>query len=353
MPADPDLPPLETLAALLATSVPGLADLRAEEIQAMREKGVAHAHFRLGGRGLVLRAPRLSQWALPPAENLAYQAACFRRAAPSGATPQLHAVLPVATLLPRGALVVEEIVGRPPRLPEDLPRLAESLARLHALPLPNPASRPPLADHGVAGPIAGTLAVIERQVDALDAPGVPTATRRALLDELAWARRLAAEAPAAAQPIALVGTDTHPGNFLVRQNGSAVLVDLEKALYGSPAIDLAHASLPTSTRWDLDVQANLSAEEIIGFYRHYLALLPPDAATMLRPWLLPCRRLTWLRTMLWFARWRVAAASSQDWSESRVDATLLAHIRRHIAASLAPGAVAEMRAEWLGGVLDL
>ena len=43
----------------------------------MREKGVAHAHFSLPRHGLVLRVPRLSQWALPPPENLAYQAACF------------------------------------------------------------------------------------------------------------------------------------------------------------------------------------------------------------------------------------------------------------------------------------
>ena len=101
------------------------------------------------------------------------------------------------------------------------------------------------------------------------------------------------------------------------------------------------------------LQASLSAEEITRFYRRYLALLPTDVATTLRPWLLPCRRLTWLRTMMWFARWRIAAASSPDWSESRVDPTLLAHIRRHIAASLDPDAVAEMRAEWLEHRLDL
>jgi aminoglycoside phosphotransferase (APT) family kinase protein len=340
-------PSPQTLAALLARSVPGLAELRAEDLEAMREKGVAHAHFRLHRRGMVLRVPRLSQWALPAEENLAYQATCFARAEPSGATPRLFAVLPVDSELPRGALLVEDIAGRPPRLPEDLPSIATCLARLHALKLPPRDARPPLADHGATGPIAGTLAVIDRQVAALDDPGVPATTRRALLDELAWARRLAAEAPAAAQPIALVGTDTHPGNFLVRTDGSAVLVDLEKALYGSPAIDLAHATLPTSTTWDIDVQVTLSQEAIAGFYSAYLALLSPEAAAALRPWLLPCRRLTWLRTMMWCARWRVAAASSPDWSAERVDPVLLAHIRSRIAAFLEPEMVAAMRAEWL------
>lgn len=314
----------------------------------MREKGIAHAHYQLPG-GFVLRVPRLSQWALAPADNLAYQEACFRRAEPSGATPRLHAVLPVGAGLPRGALLVEDIAGRPPRLPDDLPALAAALARLHAVPLPAPAGRPPLVDHARTGPIAGTLAVIERQAPALEADGTPAATRDALLAELAWARQLAARTVAADQPISLAGTDTHPGNFILRANGEAVLVDLEKALYGSPAIDLAHCSLPTSTTWDLDVQAVLSRAEIIAFYRSYLAQIDPLLAARLRPFLAVSRRLTWLRTMMWCARWRVAAASSPDWSEERVDPILLAHIRRRVAAFFDPEAVAAMRGEWLIG----
>jgi hypothetical protein len=317
----------------------------------MREKGIAHAHFSLKRHGLVLRVPRLSQWALPATENLAYQAACFRRAEPSGATPRLRAVLPVSADLPRGALLVEAIVGRPPRLPAEMSNLAKALARLHALPLPARADRPPLADHSRLGPIAGTLAVIERQVPALDDPGLPAATRDALLQELAWARRLASDTEGADQPIALVGTDTHPGNFILRASGEAVLVDLEKALYGSPAIDLAHCSLATSTTWDLDVQTVLSRDEITAFYTSYLDRVGAQAAARLRPWLAPCRRLTWLRTMMWCVRWRVAAARSAEWSGSLVDAVLLAHIRARVNHFFEPETVAVMRAEWLEGLL--
>jgi hypothetical protein len=345
--ADPLSP--AALAAVLAGRVPALAGIAAASIEPMREKGVAHAHFRLRGHGLVLRVPRLSQWALPPDENLAYQAACFARAEASGATPRLAAVLPIGAALPRGALVVEDIVGRPPRLPEELPRLAACLARLHRLPVPAPAARPPLADHGAAGPIAGTLAVIERHAAALDRADLPPATHAALRDELAWARGLAAETRGMAQPIALVGTDTHPGNFLIRADGSAVLVDLEKALYGAPAIDLAHCSLFTSTTWDLDVQVTLAPADIAGFYAAYLALRDGADAEAIRPWLAPCRRLTWLRTMMWCASWRVASASSPDWS--RVAPTLLAHIRRRVAAFFAPETVAAVRAEWLEGTV--
>jgi hypothetical protein len=350
LPNDALPPSPDALAAFLARH-PATATLRshwrAEDVVPMREKGIAHAHYRLPALGLVLRIPRLSQWALAPAENLAYQAACFARAEVSGASPRLHAVLPVSADLPRGALLVEAIEGRPPRLPGEMAALAEALARLHALPLPAPADRQPLADHSPVGPIAGTLAVIERQLPALDAPDLPAATRDMLLAELGWARRLAAETAIAEQPIRLVGTDTHPGNFVIRDDGSAVLVDLEKALYGSPAIDLAHCSLPTSTTWDIDVQAMLSREDIVAFYRHYLAHIDPLPASRLRPLLAPSRRLTWLRTMMWCARWRVAAATSPDWSQDRVDPVLLAHIRSRVTAFFVPDMVAAMRAEWL------
>jgi Ser/Thr protein kinase RdoA (MazF antagonist) len=347
VPTDSETLDPRILAAAVAYQ-PGLAGIGATDLVPMPQKGVAHAHFRIGRHGLVLRVPRLSQWALAAADNLAYQAECFRRAAPSGATPKLHAVLPISEAMPRGALLVEEIVGRPPRLPEDLDAIGAALARLHALPLPEPAARKPLVDHGSGGPIAGTLAVIERQVSALDTADLAEATREALRQEIAWARRLAAETAAAAQPIALAGTDTHPGNFVIRPNGEAILVDLEKAAYGSPAIDLAHASLVTSTTWDIDVQAILSREHTLAFYRGYLSRIGDVAASRLRPFLAPARRLTWLRTTMWCVRWRVAAATDPDWSTARVDPTLLAHMTRRITAFCQPEFVAAARAEWLG-----
>ena len=83
----------------------------------MADKGLAHWHFRLPGTGWIARVPKQSQMNLPAEANLAYQSACFVRAAPSGHTPKLLGVLSPSEHLPRGALLVEEIVGRPARLP--------------------------------------------------------------------------------------------------------------------------------------------------------------------------------------------------------------------------------------------
>jgi hypothetical protein len=337
-------PDLAELAALLraAWETRGrLRDLAATALEPMLEKGVAHAHFRLRGHGLVLRVPR----AAATAQMLEYQAECFRRAEPSGVTPRLDAVLAPRPGLPHGALLVEEVPGRPPRLPEELLALAAALARFHGVPLPPPGERAPLPDHAAAGPVAATLAVIERSLPLFAAAPLAAEVRQALEAELGWARGFAAASPAATHPIAPVATDTHPGNFIIRADGRAIFVDLEKTLYGSPAIDLAHATLFTSTSWDLEVQARLAPEETRRFYRSYLEHISSAAGDRLRPFLAPCRRLTWLRTMMWCTRWLVPDMAPPE----GIDAALLAHIRDRVAVFFAPKTVASIRAEWLDG----
>jgi len=329
----------------LLRALPATAGLKPGEVVAMTAKGVNHDHYRLARHRMVLRVPRAVPWIPDAAAQLVGEAAAFRRAEPAGITPRLIATLPAAPPLPRGALLVEEIAGRPPRLPADLPAIAEALARLHALPLPTRDQRPPLPDHGRAGPVAATLAFIRQQSEFLARIDIAAATRAALAEELAWAERYAAGTPAAAQPLALVGTDTHPGNFIIRADGGAVLVDLERVCYGSPAIDLAHASLYTSTTWDLEVQAEISRTDVECFYHRYLAAVGNAQAEALRPWLLPARRLTWLRTMMWAARWRALA----ERDALSVEPPLRDHIGRRLADFFRPEIVARVRAEWLGG----
>jgi aminoglycoside phosphotransferase (APT) family kinase protein len=348
----PHLPaPLTALAAALA-ALPEFAGITAEALEPMAVKGLAHAHVRIRGRGLVLRLPRYSYFGVSPADNIAYQAECYRRAADSGATPKLHAAIPPSPEVPNGALVVEEIVGRAPVLPGDMAMIADALAAIHALPVPLSTACPPLRVH--VDPVAATLVVIEAQADFLAASGVPRATVRAIEDEIRWARDFAGEASKREHVVTLVGSDTHPGNFLVTRDGRAIFVDFERMLYGSPAIDLAHASIYTSTMWDADVAAALVRPDIEAFYRHYLARVPARLAIRLQPWLVPLRRLTWLRTTTWCAKWRVESdkpprPDGAVASAATQDPAYIAAVRARIADYFDPATVARIRSEWLEG----
>ena len=177
----------------------GFADVAPGELQPMRVKGLVHEHVRIKGRGLVLRVPRLSQFGLEPEANLDYQRACFERAEPSGATPRIHGVLPVADRIPYGALIVEEIVGRAPRLPDDMATLADSLAEIHMVPVPPKDARAPLSVHADA--VSGTLGFIETQAAYLPDAGLAAEAARQIEEELAWARDFAAASRGADQPI--------------------------------------------------------------------------------------------------------------------------------------------------------
>ena len=332
------------------------ADLARDALEPMPVKGLVHEHVRIAESGLVLRVPRLSQFALEPEANLDYQQACFERAQPSGATPGLHGVIPVEARIPYGALIVDEIVGRAPRLPDDMAALADSLAAIHTMAMPAGDAPAPLSFHSDA--VSGTLRFIETQAAYIPDAGLAAPTLRQIADELAWAREFAAASEGKEQPIALVGTDTHPGNFLIEDGGRAVFVDLEKALYGSPAVDLAHASVYTSTMWDPEIATVLDRAEVEAFYARYLARVPAPLTEALRPWLAPLRRLTWLRTTTWCAKWRVEAAKApattgstderSAWSAERHDAALIAGVRARIDDYFDPDTIARIRAEWIG-----
>ena len=156
-----------------------------------------------------------------------------------------------------------------------------------------------------------------------------------------------------AQPLTMALADTHPGNFIVDRAGIAWFVDLEKVHVGSAAIDLAHASLPTSTLWASADGRPLSSDEVQGFYAIYLDRIGKSAAEALRPWLVPMRRLTWLRTTLFMARWRVQTRAPRDpadpsqWSDAGLEPSMRALYDRRIDQCFDRGSIQAMRAEWL------
>lgn len=312
------------------------------DLQPLPDTGLAHDHIRLGTSGWLARVPKQSQLALPAEANLRYQQACFERASASGHTPRLHAVLPPDALLPRGALLVECVQGRPARLPHDLPALAQALAALHALPLP--AHTAPLM--AAPDPLADLAAEIGRQAQHLAAAALAPAALQDIGAERAALDALVArpERP----PVSLVAFDAHPGNFLIRPDGAAVLVDLEKCRYSLPGLDLAHATLYTSTTWDLHSHAVLGTAQEVSFLHAWAQHAGPLAEAS-RAWHVPLRRAMWLWSVTWCAKWRATSARApvadgEDWSARRSDPALVAHVRERVDHYLHADTVQRVRA---------
>jgi hypothetical protein len=309
-------------------------------LEMLSDKGLAHHHVRLLGTGLLARLPKQSQMGLPASENLAYEASCFQRAAASGHVPRLGATLAPSAALPRGGLLVEEVVGRAARLPQDLGAIAAALAALHSLPPPEPALRPPLQD--AADPLRTLQQEIDHQAVHLASAG---------LEPAAWAQIervrqqlhrccVRSERPARR----LIAFDAHPGNFLLRESGRAILVDLEKARYSYPPLDLAHATLYTSTTWDVDSCAELTPQHVASAYRVWEGAC--DLGSSQRAWLLPLRAAMWLWAVTWCAKWRAlsphqaaVAPAGEDWSQALTAQALVDHVRGRVDCYLGRAAI--------------
>jgi len=312
------------------------------------DKGLAHDHVRLVGTGVLARVPKQSQMGLQALDNLAYQRACFERAAFSGHTPRLHGWLAPSEHLPRGALLVEEITGRTAQLPQDLDAIAKAMAAWHSLALPAEAARAPLLN--ADDPLRALVTEIETQAAHLPSAALDAEVSQAIQSQLTQLRRLCMQGERPARR--LIAFDGHPGNFLVRADGSAVLVDLEKCRYSYPALDLAHATLYTSTTWDADSHAVLTPDETIGFYRRWTQAVG-DAVPEAQAWHVPLRRAMWLWSVTWCAKWRVlsgqasvAGADGEDWSTERSEAALVAHVRDRVDHYLGKTVVQQMLDEF-------
>lgn len=332
-------------------------------IEPLGDRGLAHQHLRLPGTGALARIPKQSQMRLAAADNLRYQAACFARAAPGGHVPRLLAQLPAGSALPHGALLVEEIEGRAARLPHDLGAIMRSLASLHALPVPDASGAAPLLH--AADPLRDLLQEVQAQlgqtvqqaqpaqvtVGAQAGHGVlaaPSAGLQAVAEEL-QALRLLCQAEAR-PPRTLIAFDGHPGNFVIRADGRAMLVDLEKCRYSHPGLDLAHATLYTSTTWDVQVCAVLSDDALCHAYAEWERAVPPALADAARPWHVPLARAMWLWSLSWCAKWLTlsqrapgASADGEDWSADHSDPALIAHVRERVMHYLSADGVAGAR----------
>jgi aminoglycoside phosphotransferase (APT) family kinase protein len=328
---------------------PDFSTLAAADLKPLPATGTAHGHVRLPG-GLLARVAYAHEGDPTAAARLDVQAEAFRHLAPAGRTPRLHDAIEPRAGLPGGALIVDRIEGRAPRLPDELAALADTLARIHSLPLPPAGSPLPRQKN----PFLETLEAIELNAMRFLDKAVPDSGARAeIAEELRLMRGMALAFARRAQPLTVALADTHPANFIVDHGGLAWFVDLEKVHVGSPAIDLAHATLPTSTLWHPGVGKMLSRAEVQGFYDIYLEKVGKKQAASLQPWLVPMRRLTWLRTTLFMARWRVQTRSPRDptdptqWSDAGLDPAMKAHINARIDYGFRRDAIAAIRSEWM------
>lgn len=315
-----------------------LGSLDVGALEALVTTGLAHDHVRVNGTRWLLRIPKQSQMRLNAADNLKYQAACFQRMCVGGHTPRCVALVPPSDVLPMGCLVVDYVKGRPLELPEDSPRVAIALASVHRQPLLPADRRVPLIDQ--ATPMADTLREVLEQAAFLSEARCSEASRRAIRHQVRRARREVEQLPE--PPACLVAFDAHPGNFLVDGSGRAILVDLEKGRYSGAGFDLAHATLYTSTTWEQHRQCVLSSAEVQDFYATWRREMPDQLVAALAPTLWPMRRLMWLWSLTWCAKWTVlsaasaktsseSAASTEDWSTEISDDSLIAHVRERVA----------------------
>ena len=318
-----------------------------ETLQPLADTGLAHDHIVIGETGTLARIPKQSQLDLRADENLEYQAACFARASASGHVPRLHEVLMPDAALPMGALIVDQIKGRPLRLPDDLDAMADCLAAIHALPLDDdraPLKNPP-------DTLADTFTEILLQSAFIARAGLHPESEAQIRVELQAAGRTLAQAD---RPLTtLIAFDAHPGNYLMDEAGRAILVDLEKARYGAPGFDLAHASLYTSTTWDLESRAVLSQDQVAGFHNAWLSAVPDELAAATTPWLMPLRQMMWLWSVTWCTKWKVQSLedaghspSTENWSAELSDDALIAHVADRVHDYLDPETIAQVRMDW-------
>ncbi|MDP2440112.1 phosphotransferase [Rhodoferax sp.] len=304
------------------------------DICRLNDKGLAHWHFRLKGTGLLARIPKQSQMGLGPLGNLAYEAACFQRAAACGHVPRLDRVIPPSEELPWGALLVEEITGSPVVGPDHMAPILQALASIHVLPVPTASERAPLLSE--SDPLYGMLRLVLAQSVYLDHPLISEPSRRTITKRL---NDLTVTAPQICDGLAprLITFDAHPGNFLITPTGKAVLVDLEKLRYSYPPLDLAHATLYTSTTWDVDASFTLSTAQVAHAYGVWMSA----AGTIAEPYLaafVPLRELMWLWSVTWCAKWltesvktkHASGAGGEDWSQANSDALLIQHVRSRV-----------------------
>jgi thiamine kinase-like enzyme len=343
----------DSLREALMAQWPEGASWPAIKMVPLKSKGLAHDHLRLLGTGWLARIPKQSQMQLKALDNLIYQQACFDRASPAGHAPHCKRMIQPCTGLPRGALIVKEIEGRSAALPQDLPLMARSMAALHSQSLPQAEQCAPLVN--ASDPLQAMWEEVSAQATYLPQALLAPQVAARIHAELA---RLQSLCQGSLRPLKrLIAFDGHPGNFVISElkdgHEKAYLVDLEKCRYSYPSFDLAHATLYTSTTWDVDSHTVLQPEAVLLTYRAWASQVDEALALDAQRWHMPLRRAMWLWSITWCAKWRVTspaaaalASDGEDWSAQNLDSALATHVRERVDHYLSEAGVRFVSDEW-------
>lgn len=330
-----------------------LASVKEDNLSLMDAKGLAHDHWTIDDTDLLLRVPKQSQMGLSASENIHYQKSCFSRMEPCDHTPVCYGTIPPSPALPMGALLVQRIYGREPQDARDFELIARALASIHRLPVPSPDERAPL--HSQVNSLQSMLVEVETQASWLSRAAIDPVSLSMIHAELELAKSdVHALTP---PPVCLISLDAHPGNFIIDTNEKAVLVDLEKGRYGGCGFDLAHASLYTSTTWDVSTRIELSNKSVTAFYDTWSNHVSQSLSDTMQPYMKPMRRLMWLWSVTWCAMWQVesnASATEQknkrdntrDWASENNPDNLTAHVRERVNHYLQSDVIGRIREEF-------
>jgi hypothetical protein len=223
----------------------------------------------VGGSGpdLVARLVTGTQMGLSLGEQALYEHAALGLVAPSGVTPEPHLVDPDPEGLPYPLILEKFLPGRPLDYATDLVPAGRCIARIHDLGIPSgyalqvhPDPAPAILEEsrGLAAPY-------------LEWDGAAEASKAGL--ERGFRRIegfLGRKGIFTGDDLAIVNYDLNTHNFVVGGDGTAKLLDWEKARIAPRAQDLAHFLLPTTTLWRDDTAALLSEEGERAFLDAYL-----------------------------------------------------------------------------------
>ena len=251
----------------------------------------------------VCRLVTASQMEMALPTQTAYEYTALELLQGSGVTPRPLFCDPSLGELPYGLIVESYLPGRPLDYRLDLLGAAEAVAAYHRLPVPDdaPLFRPTALLAAIYDESLGFFSVFRAAPGRL-APLVP-------LFESAFVKaqqRLADEAIfwRGNRPV-FVNYDLNPYNFIVAaaegEQGPVAVIDWEKARISTPAQDLAHFLVITTTLWKQSRAYLLSDEEEDRFLATYINAREAIDGPLLREQVALMKFFIYLRALSWCA----------------------------------------------------